>query len=172
MERLLSQLSDLEELKDDLTQEEYDEMKKDTLQGITEFEQFLEQNTMWWITKSTSGFCYNITIADTLYTPCNCTGWRFLGFLEPGLLSSSQRDHISAGMTWPTLGLVHAVYTVYTVHCLTHTVYYTVYYIHIPALTTRGWRSNSLDKAEMMDAGLEPCHESQFNPIQSNPVTA
>ena len=25
-----------------------------------------------------------------------------------------------------------------------------------------------MDKAEMRDAGLEPCHESQFNPIQSS----
>ena len=44
LERLLSQLSDLEELKDDLTDEEYADMKKDTLEQITEFEKFLEKN--------------------------------------------------------------------------------------------------------------------------------
>ena len=44
LERLLSQLSDLEELKEDLTDEEYAEMKADTLAQIEEFEKFLEKN--------------------------------------------------------------------------------------------------------------------------------
>lgn len=42
--RLLSQLSDLEELKEDLSQEEYDDLKKETLEQIEDFEKFLKTN--------------------------------------------------------------------------------------------------------------------------------
>lgn len=41
LERLLSQLTDLEEVKNDLSPEEYEEMKTDTLTQIEEFEGFL-----------------------------------------------------------------------------------------------------------------------------------
>lgn len=44
LDRLLSQLSDLDELKEELEEEEYDEMKKDTLAQIQEFEVFLQKN--------------------------------------------------------------------------------------------------------------------------------
>lgn len=44
LERLLSQLSDLEELKAELTEQEYEEMKQETLDQITDFEKFLETN--------------------------------------------------------------------------------------------------------------------------------
>jgi len=45
LDRLLSQLSDLEEVKGDesISVEEYDEMKADTEQQIVEFEKFLER---------------------------------------------------------------------------------------------------------------------------------
>lgn len=41
LERLLSQLNDLEEVQNDLSPEEYEEMKSDTLRQIEEFEGFL-----------------------------------------------------------------------------------------------------------------------------------
>ena len=41
LERLLSQLSDLEEVKNDVSAEEYEELKGDTLKQIGEFESFL-----------------------------------------------------------------------------------------------------------------------------------
>ena len=44
LDRLLTQLKDLDELKEDLEEDEYEEMKKDTLQQIQEFEVFLEKN--------------------------------------------------------------------------------------------------------------------------------
>ena len=40
----MSQLSDLDELKEELSEEEYQELKKETLDQITEFEAFLEKN--------------------------------------------------------------------------------------------------------------------------------
>ena len=45
LERLLSQLSDLEEIKNDksFSKEEYDELKEDTLNQIKEFESFLKR---------------------------------------------------------------------------------------------------------------------------------
>ena len=45
LERLLSQLKDLEEIKDDdsISKEEYEDLKKETLQQIQEFESFLER---------------------------------------------------------------------------------------------------------------------------------
>ena len=44
LDRLMSQLSDLDELKEELSEEEYQELKKETLDQITEFEAFLEKN--------------------------------------------------------------------------------------------------------------------------------
>ncbi|EGG22527.1 Zinc finger protein [Cavenderia fasciculata] len=43
LNRLLSQLQDLEELREDLSQEEYDETKKETLEQMKEFEQSLNK---------------------------------------------------------------------------------------------------------------------------------
>jgi len=45
LDRLLSQLSDLEEVKgdDSITPEEYNEMKQDTEKQIAEFEEFLQR---------------------------------------------------------------------------------------------------------------------------------
>ena len=45
LERLLSQMNDLEEVKNDdsITPEEYAELKADTLQQIQEFENFLQR---------------------------------------------------------------------------------------------------------------------------------
>ena len=44
LDRLMSQLSDLDELKDELSQEEYEELKTETLGQIQEFEAFLDKN--------------------------------------------------------------------------------------------------------------------------------
>ena len=41
LERLLSQLNDLEEVKEEVSAEEYEEMKADTIKQIQEFESFL-----------------------------------------------------------------------------------------------------------------------------------
>ncbi|EGC30735.1 hypothetical protein DICPUDRAFT_157489 [Dictyostelium purpureum] len=43
LNRLLAQLEDIEELKDDISQEEYDETKEDTLNQMKEFEQSLKK---------------------------------------------------------------------------------------------------------------------------------
>ncbi|KAN0038837.1 hypothetical protein ACTA71_001029 [Dictyostelium dimigraforme] len=43
LNRLLTQLQDIEELKEDISQEEYDETKKDTLEQMKEFEQSLKK---------------------------------------------------------------------------------------------------------------------------------
>ena len=44
LDRLISQLSDLDELKEELSEEEYADLKKETLDQIQEFEAFLEKN--------------------------------------------------------------------------------------------------------------------------------
>ena len=44
LDRLLTQLNDLDELKEEVSQSEYDEIKADTLKQITEFEAFLERS--------------------------------------------------------------------------------------------------------------------------------